>query len=152
MVSNETVVLLIVQTDGVDDAKVTARFEEAVADRDSLVRAACEAGVGNVTVCELSPTATETELLMTVPCDAVMVEEPCATPVTVVPLIVTAVPVAENVGVIANDAPYWSTPLTDSVAVPLTLMLVGATERLRAARWGGTCETVMLKFTGDAAA
>ena len=137
MVSNETVVPLTVQTDGVDDENATDRFEEAVADRGSLVNAACDAGVGNVTVCELSPTATETELLVTVPCDAVIDEEPCATPVTVVPLMVTAVPVAENVGVMVNAAPYWSTPLAERVAVPLTLMLVGATERLILARCGG---------------
>src|SRR5277367_6708572 len=94
MVSNVAVVPLTVQTDSVDDEKVTGKLADDVATNGSVVSAACVVGCANVMVCVLSPTAIETELLVTVPDDAVMDALPCAAPVTMpLPLLtVTAVP------------------------------------------------------------
>ena len=72
MVSNVADVPLTVQTDGVDDEKVTGKFADVVATNGSVVPVACVVGCANVMVCVLSPTETETELLVTVPDDAVM--------------------------------------------------------------------------------
>src|SRR5271154_473434 len=98
MVSNVAVVPLTVQTDCVDEEKVIGRFADDVATSGSVVNAACVVGCANVMVCVLSPTEIETELLVTVPCVAVIDEEPCAAPVTVTPLIVTFAFVAAYVG------------------------------------------------------
>src|SRR5271156_1580993 len=147
MVSNVAVVPLTVQTAVVDEAKVTGKFADVVAANGSVVSAACVVGGVNVMVCVLSPTEIETVLLVVVPCDAVMDEEPCTAPVTVVPLIVTFVFDAEYCGVIANAAPYWSTPLAESVAVPPTLMDAVDIERLMDASAGGT-RTIVMEAAG----
>ena len=155
MVSNVAVVPLTVQTDGVDDANVTGRFADDVATNGSVVSVACVVGCANVIVCVLSPTAIATELLVTVPDDAVMDALPCAAPVTIpLPLLtVTAVPVTlyETEGAV-NGLPYWSTAVYASCAVPPTLMDAVEIVRLMLASFAGTGATEKLCVTGVAAA
>jgi hypothetical protein len=91
-VSRETAEPLTEQTVGVEVEYTTGRPEDALAVSTSLVNAACEAGVGNVTVCGLRAIENETLLLVTPLDEAVMEALPCDTPATVLPLTVTALP------------------------------------------------------------
>jgi len=93
------------QTVGVDDEKVTGKPDEAVATEEIDDRATTLGIVGKVMVCESRPTETETELLVTPLCDAMIDEEPCDTPVTVVPLMETTALVAVYVGVMEYGLP-----------------------------------------------
>jgi len=117
----------------------------------ALVNAACEARVGNVTVCSLRATERETLLLVTPPDDAVIDALPGDAPVTVFPLTVTAVPLTLNEGVMLNGFPYWSTPAAVRVAVPPTPNDTCEADKLMLCSTGGLETTATVTVAGGTA-